>query len=260
MFGGLVPGDTSISPVLRVDLTTGAAHEVARLAVAAHDAAATTLNGAIYLFGGSGEAGTLVQRFDPASRRVSTIGHLPRPLSDLSAVTIGDTMYVLGGYDGEHARPEVMATTDGASFKTVATLPHGLRYAAVTHLGTTVIVAGGQTDTSAATRDVFSVDTSNGAVRVLSTLPVPIAHAALIARGNSAFIVGGRYGSGQPTDRVWGVRISDGTLFSVAPLSMPLADTTLLITSAGDAILAGGATGRSTSGGETRKELFFRAA
>src|SRR5439155_6340263 len=86
VLGGLVPGDRSIRSILSVDLSTGAAKRVALLPSAAHDAAAAAIVGSVFLFGGSGASGTLVQRFDPVSRSVTTIGSLPRTLSDLSAV------------------------------------------------------------------------------------------------------------------------------------------------------------------------------
>jgi hypothetical protein len=73
------------------------------------------------------------------------IGHLPVALSDLSAAVVGRTVYLVGGYDGNTPRPEIYATTDGRTFRTMAALPLGLRYAAVTVLGATAVIAGGQT-------------------------------------------------------------------------------------------------------------------
>jgi N-acetylneuraminic acid mutarotase len=260
LLGGLVPGDASIATVLRVDLRTGSSRVISRLPAAAHDAAATPLNGAIYLFGGSGAAGRLVQRFDPASNGISTVGHLPHALSDLSAVTIGGTMYVLGGYDGVRARQEVLATSDGQTFRTIAMLPEGLRYAAVSVSGRTILIAGGQTDHVGATRRVFAVDTAGGSVRIVAALPAPIAHATMFVDGVSAFVIGGRDAAGRPIPSVWRVRISDGSISASVPLAMPLADTTLLPTTLGGAILAGGAMGDGSSGGETSKELFFNVS
>jgi N-acetylneuraminic acid mutarotase len=256
MFGGLVPGDSSISTILSVDLETGSARRVGSLPIAAHDAAAVSFNNEILLFGGSDPAGTLVQRFDPASHRVTTIGHLPRALSDLAAVKIGNAIYIVGGYDGFRARAEVLMTPDGRTFRTLTDLPTGLRYAAVASAGTTLIIAGGQTQSSPASRSVYAVDTTSGSVRRLAQLPSPVAHAVLIVRGDNAFLIGGRDAAGRPSARAWRISISTGAVSPSTRIAIPLADPTLLA-GATRTILAGGATGTAPSGGETSKEILF---
>jgi len=256
LLGGLIPGDRSTSTILSVDLETGSAHRVGSLRIAAHDAAAVSFNNEIFLFGGSDPAGTLVQRFDPATHRVTTIGHLPRALSDLAAVTIGGAIYIVGGYDGSRARAEVLMSPDGRTFRTLATLPTGLRYAAVASAGTKLIIAGGQTQSSPASRSVYVVDTTSGSVRRLAQLPSPVAHAVLIVRGDTAFLIGGRDSAGRPGARVWRISLFTGAVSPSTPIAIPLADPTLL---AGTrrTILAGGATGPAPSGGETNQELLF---
>jgi N-acetylneuraminic acid mutarotase len=256
MLGGLAPGDRSISTILSVDLETGAARRVGSLPIAAHDAAAVAMGDKIWLFGGSDPAGTLVQQFDPATRTVITIGHLPRVLSDLAAATIGNTAYVVGGFDGSRARPEVLATTDGRSFRVVATLPAGLRYAAVAAAGTKLLVAGGQTQTAAASRSVFVVDPTTHSVKTLAQLPVAVAHAVMLVRGDNAFVIGGRDVAGRPSANVWRIDVSTGAASERTAISLPLADPTLLA-GATKVILAGGATGRASSGGESNIEILF---
>jgi hypothetical protein len=256
MLGGLIPGDRSIDHILSVDLATGRGRLVGSLPAALHDAAATSLGGRVYLFGGSGSAGTLVQRFDPASNHVSTVGHLPRALSDLSAVTIADTMFVLGGFDGQQARREVLATTDGRAFRVVALLPDGLRYTAAAVVGEKVLVVGGQTMTSLASRAVLLIDPTSGSVRRLASLPVPVAHAVVIVRGQTAFAAGGRDDGGRPLRDVWKIDLIGGKVSAAARLPYPIADPTLLV---GNSIvlLAGGASGLLAQGGETNDELVF---
>lgn len=256
MFGGLVPGDRSISSILSVNLETGAARRLGSLPIAAHDAAAVAMANEIWLFGGSDPSGRLVQRFDPASGSVSTIGHLPRVLSDLAAATIGKTAYVVGGYDGSRARAEVLATINGKAFRSVATLPTGLRYAAVASSGSELIVAGGQTQSAGASRSVYVVDTTSGSVRRLGQVPSPVAHAVIVIRGNDAFLIGGRDSAGRPSARVWRISLSTGAVSSSTPIAIPLADPTLL-EGATRTVLAGGATGNAPSGGATNTEILF---
>ncbi|TMK54168.1 MAG: hypothetical protein E6G59_03915 [Actinobacteria bacterium] len=232
MLGGLIPGDSSISTILSIDLRTGSSRRVGSLPIAAHDAAAVSMGNEIILFGGSGNAGNLVQRFDPATGATSTIGHLPRVLSDLAAVTIGNSIFVAGGYDGTRARPEVLETAAGRSFRVAATLPVGLRYAAVAVAGSKLLVAGGQTDSASASRSVYLVDPSSGSVRRLAEVP------------------------GRPTARVWQISVTSGRISPSSPLALPLADPTLLA-GATRTIIAGGATGLASSGGETNEEILF---
>jgi hypothetical protein len=256
MLGGLVAGDRSISIILAVDLTNGAARRIGTLPVGAHDAAAVPYGSDVLLFGGSDPVGTLVQRFDPSTGRVATVGHLPRVLSDLDAVSIGGTVYVVGGYDGTRARAEVLAATNGRDFKVLATLPAGLRYAAAAAAGSNLIIAGGQTQSAPASRSIYVVDTASGSVHRLATLPVSVAHAVLLIRGDSAFLIGGRDSAGRPSARVWRITISTGAVSASTPLAIPLADPTLL-TDGTRAILAGGATGDASTGGETDMEILF---
>src|SRR4029077_5801400 len=112
---------------------------------------------------------------DPSTGMGAVVGHLPVSLSDLSAVSIGDTVYLVGGYDGSVPRPEVYATRDGVHFAQVATLPLGLRYPAVTVADGRLIVAGGQ-GVHGPTRSIFAVDPASGVVRRLGTLPAGVAH------------------------------------------------------------------------------------
>jgi N-acetylneuraminic acid mutarotase len=256
VLGGLVPGDRSISPILSIDLSSGLARRVATLPAAAHDAAAAAVGDRVYLFGGSGAAGNLVQRFDPASHGVTMVGTLPRTLSDLGAVAIGNTIYVIGGYDGVRARKEILATTDERTFTTTAMLPQGLRYMGVAAVGSKLLVVGGQTDSAQASDQILLVDPAAGSVRKLGTLPVANAHAVLLVRGDAVFVIGGRDAGERPTDRVWRISLSSGLATAAPPLPIPLADSTVLA-GAQRTVLAGGATGHASQGGETNKEILF---
>jgi len=44
---------------------------------------------------------------------------------------MGPVTYILGGYDGNEGDPQVLATTDGSHFATVAQLKVAVRYPAV---------------------------------------------------------------------------------------------------------------------------------
>jgi hypothetical protein len=123
-------------------------------------------------------------------------------------------------------------------------------------IGSKLIVVGGQTDSALASSRILLVDPATGSVRQLGTLPVGNAHAVLVVRGDAVFVIGGRDAGGRPTDRVWSISLSNGSASPAAPLPIPLADSALL---AGPqrTLLAGGATGHASQGGQTNKEIIF---
>ena len=91
-------------------------------------------------------------------------------------------MYLVGGYDGTNATRDVLATTDGVRFRTIAQLPVGVRYPAVVALGENVYVFGGElngTESSA----VQQIDVRTGTARVVAQLPSPRTEASATAFG-----------------------------------------------------------------------------
>ena len=98
----------------------------------------------------------------------TVIGQLPQPRSDAGAVTIGRTAYVVGGYDGTTADPQVLSTTDGSSFRQVGSLPVPVRYPAVAARGRMIYAFGGQRigGAAGAIDDIQRIDTTSGRIAV----------------------------------------------------------------------------------------------
>ena len=158
VFGGIAPAGTSLAHVSSIDPRTGAVTIAGSLATAVHDAAATTIGRTTFVLGGgSPDTVPTVQSFPagspsaPAGGTGSVIGQLPEARSDLATATLpdttggrGSTTYVVGGYDGTHYLPSVLATTDGTHFTTVARLPIPVRYPAVVADAGRIYAFGGQ--------------------------------------------------------------------------------------------------------------------
>lgn len=132
ILGGLTDGGVSASGIFSVRTGTGSVSSIGSLRAALHDAAGAVLGGRTLVFGGGSSATVAaVQVFPPhgtgtgGARRAmaAAAGSLPAPRSDLAAVTIGTTAYVVGGYDGSRPDASVLATTNGRTFRAVATLP-----------------------------------------------------------------------------------------------------------------------------------------
>ena len=213
--GGLTPQATSTDAITLLDPATGRTSQAGRLASATHDAAAATVGGRPLVFGGGEQVSVAaVQAIAPDG--VATVtGQLPRPRSDLSAVTAGGTAYLLGGYDGATYDTAVLATTDGQRFRTVARLPVPVRYAAVGILDGQIWVFGGQT-ADGITSVIQRVSPASGTATVAGHLPQPMTGGSAFTLAGSLYVAGGQ------------VAAASGTATTASP-SAPLATSNAVL-------------------------------
>jgi len=218
ILGGLNQRSKTTASVLRLNPVTGSTTPAGRLAAATPGAAGATLNGRDYLFGG--QAGTVsgqqttVQRIGAGGGTATVTGRLPAARSGLAAVTVGGTVYLVGG---STAAGDVLASTDGRHFRTVARLPVPVRDPAVAALGNQIWVFGGQA-ASGPVSDIQRVTVPSAAppsygqpspgtdstsqpsagqpesarAAVAGHLPHPVTGAAAFALGGTLFIAGGQ--------------------------------------------------------------------
>ncbi len=197
--GGLAADQSTTSSVVRLDPATGSATNAGTLAQATHDAAGGVLANQQFVFGGGNQTVTDAVQVLHAGGPGAIVGRLPQPRADLAAVTIGATVYLVGGYDGNNATRDVLATTNGTQFRTVAQLPVGVRYPAVTAVGNVIYAFGGEwggTESGA----VQSIDVATGTARLVGQLPSPRTDAAAVTLGGSVYVVGGRAGGSASSD------------------------------------------------------------
>ena len=191
--GGLSADQSTSSAVVRIDPGTGSASPAGTLVEATHDAAGGVVDRQQLVFGGGAQHVTdTVQELHPGAQS-TIVGHLPRPRADLAAVTIGTTVYLVGGYDGTDAARDVLATTDGTQFRTVTQLAVGVRYPAVTAVGDTIYVFGGEWN-GIESNAVQAIDVGTGSARLVGRLPGPLTEAAAMTIGGAVFVAGGRAG------------------------------------------------------------------
>jgi PQQ-like domain len=203
LLGGLRSGGASTGGVLAVNPATGHARAAGALARPLHDAAGTLLRGHELIFGGGAQASVAtVQEFNPpapgraAGRVTATVtGALPAARSDAASVTIGDTGYLVAGYTGTRADAEVLATSDGRSFRAVAALPVPVRYPAVAALGGTIFAFGGEAVTGPGAGQpvdaIQAIDPARHTASIIGRLPEPLAGAAAVVIGGHLFVAGG---------------------------------------------------------------------
>jgi hypothetical protein len=227
VLGGLATGDTSTSGVVHVDPASGDSQIIGHLALAVHDSAGAAIGGRFFVFGGgSTSTVSVVQAF--AGGSTTAAAQLPEARSDLSAATIDGTTYILGGFNGSEMTPDILATTDGVSFRVVAALAVPVRYAAVAGLGDTLWVVGGVTTTSEGgtpieTDVVQKVNLGSGQVTVAGHLPEPMGHATAVVLDDQIFILGGRSGT-VPSAAIWRLDPASGALARAGRLPGPVSD------------------------------------
>ncbi len=200
LLGGLTPASTSVSGIFAIDTANGRARRLGALTGPLHDAAGASLGGHDLIFGGGTAASVAtVQEFTPpASGRAAaaTVGQLSGVRSDATAVTIGWTAYVVGGYDGTRPDAQVLATSDGRQFRSVAALRVPVRYPAVAALGGKIFVFGGQAVTGPRAgqpvNTIQVVDPARHTAGITGHLPEPLMGAAAVTVGGQVYVAGGQ--------------------------------------------------------------------
>ncbi|MDR0341930.1 MAG: hypothetical protein LBI49_02245, partial [Nocardiopsaceae bacterium] len=252
--GGLTQRGTSAAALTQVNPVTGKAVRAGSLTAPTHDAAGAMVGGRPFLFGG-GDQGPVpaVQALRPGGR-ATVAGRLPGSRSDLAAVDIGRTTYVLGGFDGARYDGSVLATTDGSRFRTVARLPVPVRYAAVAAVGRQIWVFGGQA-AGGITDTIQRITPATGAATIAGRLPHPVTGAAAIALGGKIYLAGGQVAAGAhgpvagpaaplaTSAAVRGFDPARGTLTAAGHLPVPVAYAAAAVLGR-TGFLIGGADGR----------------
>jgi PQQ-like domain/Kelch motif len=202
VLGGLTAGSSTTASVVNLAVPAGTPTAAGALANPTHDAAGTILSGRVLVFGGGVLSSfATVQAYPVTTAGVSAtgtvIGQMPQPRSDAAAVTIGRTAYVVGGYDGKVADPQVLATTNGSSFRSVGSLPVPVRYPAVAALGRMIYVFGGQQVSGAAgaVNAIQRIDTGSGQIEVVGHLPQALLGASAVTLNGVVYVAGGSTGT-----------------------------------------------------------------
>ena len=197
VLGGLSASDTSTNGVYAVSTATGAVRRIGALPVAVHDAAVAVSGQRALVFGGGSAASVgTVQSFPLAGGGAATdVGNLPAPRSDAQAATIGATTYIVGGFDGSKPDASVVATTNGQTYRIIATLRVPVRYAAVAALDGRIYAFGGEAITGphagTPVNVIQVVDPARRTASIVGNLPEALAGAAAVTVDGELFVAGG---------------------------------------------------------------------
>jgi hypothetical protein len=221
LIGGLDETESSLASI--VSANTSNTRTIGALPAALHDACASYVDGAAYLFGG-GVISSFAQitRID-ANGATQQAGELPTPASDVACATIGETVYIVGGYTGVTPLHTILAWHPGTHARVAGLLPKALRYAAVATVSGQLFIAGG-TDGETPSRDVYRFDPTTRKLTIIGLLPHPLTHAAAAALNGTVFVFGGRGSSPtSQTRRILAITAS-GKVQQVGVLPLALSD------------------------------------
>jgi hypothetical protein len=236
LIGGIDQGETSLASI--VSATSAQAHTIGSLPAALHDASASFAGGGAYLFGG-GVVGSFPQitKVD-AEGTTQPVGELPTPASDVASATIGDTVYIVGGYTGVTPLRTILAWRPGGPAYVAGLLPKPLRYAAVVAVGGMLVIAGG-TSGENASRDIYRFDPSTRKLTKIGLLPQPLTHAAAAPVNGTAFVFGGRGSSPSSQTRAILAVSPNGKVSHAGLLPVGLSDLAA-VSLDGHIVIAGG--------------------
>jgi len=238
VMGGLDAASNSASGIFRLDPHTARVQPAGNLTGPVHDAASAALGSRVLLFGGGTATSTdAVQAFTPG-QDARAVGRLPAVRSDLAAVTLGNRAYVLGGYDGQTLSADVLATSDGSRFSTVARLPVPVRYPAVSASGHTIYVFGGETAAGKPTDAIQAVDVAAGSAHLVGHLPDAVDHASAVTLGGHTYVLGGSVG-GSATDRILAFDPAAGSTKPAGSLPMPVTNAAAAVDSSTGYLVGG---------------------
>ena len=147
----------------------------------------------------------------------------------------------MGGYTGTSWLDTVVAFTPGRAARVVGHLPVGVRYAAVTAVGASLVIAGGTLPNGTASRTVYLFDTRRHTTRRIASAAATT-HAAAATLGDTAFIIGG-HGSvlGSMSAAVIAIRPATGQVSAAGHLKLARSDLAA-VTLGKQIVIAGGMT------------------
>jgi N-acetylneuraminic acid mutarotase len=111
-----------------------------------------------------GTSGVTPQRailaFDPATRRVTTVGRLPAALTHASAASLGGALYVVGGRSGSSGgQTTAILAVDPSTgaVRRVGRLPVALSDTSAVPIGREVLLLGGRDASGRARDDAYGI-------------------------------------------------------------------------------------------------------
>jgi N-acetylneuraminic acid mutarotase len=172
--------------------------QAAPMPTARQEVAVAAFGGHVWVIGGFGpgaEPVATVERYDPASNSWDARPALPIPVHHAAAVTVGDRLFVLGGYTGGRIRWTPLdnvyewSETRG-TWEARVPLPTPRGALAVAALNGRIHALGGSTDKPLSAHEVYDPTTSRWTV--VNPMPTARDHLAAVVFHDRVWAIGGR--------------------------------------------------------------------
>ena len=138
---------------------------------------------------GTGELLDDVWELDPDQARLRAVAQLPYPCYLPETAVSQDKLFILGGYDGDAYRSEILQVIRGET-ETIASLPSPRAYGAGIGVGNTLYYAGGWDGTNVLD-EIVAIDLASSTVVVVAHLPSPRRFVTAAYVGDMIYFVGG---------------------------------------------------------------------
>jgi hypothetical protein len=249
VFGGQDATHNSTASAEQIDPRSGAVTPLAALAPAVHDAAGAHLGADnLVIAGGTPPPRATVQAV-PRAGTSRTRGQLPAARTDHVAVTVGATIYVLGGAQNEGLPvASVFASADaGATWRDAGSLAMPVRYPAVQVARGAVYVFGGVTTVNGTdTTAIQRYDPATQTTSVVAQLPAPLSHASAVSFGDATYILGG-FVNNVPSRQILRFDATTTRVVDVGALLAPVTDAGATVISGVGYLVGGEGPGRLTT-------------
>jgi N-acetylneuraminic acid mutarotase len=181
--------------------------EVAPSPIKRAEALGGVVNGKLYVMGGlySGGSGTILATtrcdvYDPATNTWTRIKDMPEKITHAGQVIVGDTIWFIGGYVGDHPGPATnhvwKYNTTTNTWSAGPTLPKMRGAGGAGLIGNTIVFFGGMNyDRTWSAPNTWALDLNNQGAGWVSKadMPNPRNHIAAASVGGYVYAIGGQY-------------------------------------------------------------------
>jgi N-acetylneuraminic acid mutarotase len=175
------------------------------------EAQGALVNGKFYVFGGfynsAVDATTRSDVYDPATNRWTRIKDMPEPLTHAGIAVDGNTVYIIGGYNGDHPAPGTnhvwKYNTSTNTWSAGPSLPDGRGSGAAARVGRFIhFFAGTNTNRTADKTEHWALNLDTGKWSARASYPIAVSHLAAVALNGKIYGLGGERGLNERTGNV----------------------------------------------------------
>lgn len=166
---------------------------------------AAAARGEVYVVGGRDRHGQNYQevyRMDLQNLRLHEITNLPSPRFGMSTVTVGDRVYIIGGFDGRRCFSDILVLdTKSDKINSLAVLPSSRCFGAAVYHSGKIYYLGGW-DGSEQLDEILQIDPENGTSTLVGRLPSQRELVTAATLADRIYLFGGSDARGDYLDEV----------------------------------------------------------